>query len=229
MVTLLGLFQAHKVLLQVFLAGPGGAINTLEHLVLAVTAPVSAGQFHELEVFELAGAGNMRAAAKIFEIAFAVQADLLVCWDAADDFRLVVFADRFEMRHRSVTWQHTLVFRSQLGHALFNGHQIFGRERTAVGKVVIKTVVDHRADRHLRIRKQGLDRISQQMGGGVTDQFQTFRVLGGDDGQPRIGRHAEAGVDQLTVDLATQCRFGQTGTNRGRHFSHRNRAWKLAQ
>ena len=49
-VTLLGLFQHRQVLLQVILGRPGGAVNTLQHFIFVVTAPVGAGHLHQFEV-----------------------------------------------------------------------------------------------------------------------------------------------------------------------------------
>ena len=49
MVTLLGLGYAVKVGLKLLLVGPGGAINTLQLLVVSVAAPVGAGHLGQLE------------------------------------------------------------------------------------------------------------------------------------------------------------------------------------
>jgi hypothetical protein len=216
-IALFSFFQAHQVLLQVFLAGPGRAVDALQHLVLAVPTPVGACHFHEFEVLEFAGAGHVGAPAQVFKIAFAVQADFLIGRDAGNDFGLVMLAQASEIGHRLVTRQHPahhrLILVGQLAHAFFNGHQVFGRERTAVGEIVIKTVVDHGTDGDLRFRKQVLDRIGQQVRCGMPNQLQTFRVLGGHDGQVGVARHAETGVHQLAIDLATQGRLGQAGTN----------------
>ncbi len=175
----------------------------------------------------------MGAAAQVFKITFAVQADLLVCWNAADDLGLVMLAQGFEVRNGFVTWQHAaqdgFVFGRQLGHALFYRRQVLRREGAAVRKIVIKAVINDRANGDLSLGKQGLDGIRQQVGGRVTDQLQTFGVFGGHDRQLRVGGDAEAGVHQLTIDLAAQCGLGQACPNRGRHFGHRDRARKLAQ
>ena len=44
-----------EVLVQGLLRLPGGAVNALQHFVLAVAAPVGAGYLHQLEGFQLAG------------------------------------------------------------------------------------------------------------------------------------------------------------------------------
>ena len=46
----------------------------------------------------------------------------------------------------------------------------------------------------------------------MADQLQAVGILGRDDGQPGIRADGEAGIDQLTVDLAAQCGLGQART-----------------
>jgi len=232
-VALFGFLQAQQVLLQIFLAGPGRAIHALQHLVLTVTTPIGASDLHKFEVLELAGAGHMGATAQVFEVAFAVEAHVLARRDGADDLCLVVLTQPLEIGHSFIARQHAayhrLVFGGQLTHALFDGHQVFGREGTAVRKVVIKAVVDHRTDGDLRLWKQLLDGVGQQVGGGVANHLQPFGVLGGDDGQPGVLLDAVAGVHQLAVDLATERGFGQTGANGRSDLGHGHRTGKLTQ
>jgi hypothetical protein len=50
---------------------------------------------------------------------------------------------------------------SELLHARFDRSQIFRRERPLIGKVVIKTILDHRSDGDLGLGEQLLDRLRQ--------------------------------------------------------------------
>jgi hypothetical protein len=104
-VALFGFFQHRQVLLQLVLGGPGRAIDALQHLVAVIAAPVGAGHLHQLEEFELAGAGHVRAAAQVFKLAFAVQATHLGCRNAGNDLGLVVLAQALEIGHGLVTRQ----------------------------------------------------------------------------------------------------------------------------
>jgi hypothetical protein len=137
-VALFGLFQHVQVLRQLVLAGPGRAVDALQHLVAVVAAPVGAGHLHQLEVLELAGAGHVRAAAQVLERALAVQAHVLVAGDAGDDLGLVVLAQALEVGHGLVARQHAahhrLVLGGQLGHLLLDGGQVLGREGALVAK-----------------------------------------------------------------------------------------------
>ena len=49
MVTLLGFFNAMQVFRQLFLVFPRCAIDTLQHFILAVAAPVGTTHLHQLE------------------------------------------------------------------------------------------------------------------------------------------------------------------------------------
>jgi hypothetical protein len=232
-ITLFRLFQPGQVLLQIVFTGPGGAIHALQHFILAVTTPVGTGHFHQLEMLELAGAGHVRAPAQVFKRAFAVQAHVLIGRNAGNDLGFVVLAQTLEISHGLVTRQHPthhwLVLVGQLCHAFFDGHQIFRGKGAAVREVVIKPVVDHWTNRDLRLRKQVLDRIGQQVRCRVANQLQAFRVFGRDDGQIRVGGHAEAGVDQLAIDFAAQSGLGQTRANRGSHLGHGHRTGEFTQ
>ncbi|MNT23253.1 hypothetical protein D3C72_1586660 [compost metagenome] len=120
-----------------------------------------------------------------------------------------------------------LILLGQFRHFLFDRRQIFGRERTLVGEVIVKAVVDHGADGHLCIGEQFLDGIRQQVGRRVADHFQTIGILVRHDRQFRILLDQIGSIDQLAVDLAGQGSLGQAGTNIGRNLGHGDRAVEL--
>jgi len=183
-------------------------------------------------VFELAGARHVRAAAQVFKRTFAVERHVLVGRNACDDFGLVVLAQAFEIRHRIVARQHTtldlLVLLGQLDHLGFDGGEVVQSEWALVGKVVEEPVINHGADGDLRIGKQLLHCIRQQVRRGVANHLQTGGVFLRDDGQRAVMLNAKTGVHDLRrialPDPSRQCRFGQTRTNAGGHFGHGDRA-----
>ena len=231
-VALLGFFQHREVLLQLILARPSRAIHALQHFVAVVTAPVRARHLHQLEELQLASARNVWAAAKVFKLPFTVQTHVFIAGNAGNDFSLVVFTQALEISHSFIARQHPahhrLVLRRQLSHLLLDGCQIFRCKGALVRKVVIKPVFDHWPDGDLRIRKQLLDGISQQVGCGVANDFQTIRILGCDDRQRAVCSDLVTGINHLVTDLAGQCGLGQTCTNRRSDFGHGDRAWKFA-
>ena len=89
-------------------------------------------------------------------------------------------------------------------------------------------MLNDRANGYLRVREQFLDRIGQQVGGGVANNFQAIRVFGRDDGQSTVSGHLKAGVDDFAVHLASQGGLGQTSADRGGNFGHSDRTGEFA-
>ena len=237
MVAALGLFQHVQIGFLLFLGRPGGAVDALEHLVLAVAAPVGAGHLHELEDLQLARGRHVGAAAQVDEVAFAVQAERFVRRNRGDDLGLVLFADALEEFDRVVARpflaRDDFVLLGKFSHLLLDGGQVFRRKRAFVREVVVEAVVDHRTDGDLSVRKQLLDGISQQVRRGVADQVQAVGVLGRHDGQTGVALDAEAGIDQLGIralerHAAAQGGLRQARTDRLRHFGNRYRPRILA-
>jgi hypothetical protein len=84
-----------------------------------------------------------------------------------------------------------------LGHLLLDPAQIVLRERRVAEEVVVEAVLDHRADRHLRVGPDLLHRLGQHMRGIVPDQLKRSRVVARDEGDgavvlERIGKIAQA-------------------------------------
>jgi hypothetical protein len=92
MVAFFSFFEHVQIGVEVFLLGPGRAVDALQLLVAVVAAPVGAGHLHQLEDLELARGRHVRAAAEVDEIAFAVERNLLVGRNRGDQFGLVLFA-----------------------------------------------------------------------------------------------------------------------------------------
>ncbi len=130
-----------------------------------------------------------------------------------DDLGLVVLADVAEEGHRLIARHHPPVHRlvglGQLLHARLDRRQVLGREGPCVGKVVVEAVLDDRADGHLGVGKQLLDRLRQQMRGGMPDDLEAVGVPVGDDGDRRVVIDHEGGIDQLAIDAARQRRARQ--------------------
>jgi hypothetical protein len=167
----------------------------------------------------------VRAAAQVDEIALAVERHVLALRNRGDQFGLVVFADRLEEFDRLVARpdfaRHREVLLRQFGHALLDGIQVFGRERTLAGEVVVEAVFDHRTDGHLRFREQLLHRISQQVRSRMAQDFQAVGILLGDDRQLCIALDQKGSIDQHAIDPTGDRRLGQAGADRGRNLGHR--------
>ena len=110
-----------------------------------------------------------------------------------------------------------------LGHALLDRGEIFGRERPLVREVVVEAVLDHRTDRHLRIGEQLLHRVRQQVRGRVADDFEPLGILVGDDGDIGVGIDHVCGIDQLAVDACRPSAAGEAGADRRGDLRHGDR------
>ncbi len=157
----------------------------------------------------------MRPPAKIDEITFTIQANVFVRRNRRNNFRFIVLANAFEKRNRIVSLpffaRDHLVFFGQFHHFLFNGFQIFGRKRALVRKIVVKAVIDNRANSDLGLRKQTLHRVGQQVCSGMANEIKPFRVFGGYDSQLCVLINDVTGIHQL-IFLALERHFpGQSG------------------
>ena len=143
----------------------------------------------------------MRATAQVFKRAFAVQRYILGTGDTFYNFSFVVLTQPFKVAHGLVAWQHTahygFIFGGQFGHFFLNNAQIVRGKRALVRKVVKKAVFNHRANGDLRIWKHFLNCIGQQVCRGVTNNFQTFRIFSGNDGQRRVSLNQVTGINHL--------------------------------
>ena len=57
---------------------------------------------------------------------------------------------------------------------LLDRREVLGRERALVREVVVEAVLDHRADRHLRVGKQLLHRIGEQVRRRVAEDVEAL-------------------------------------------------------
>ena len=71
-VALFGFFKAVQIGIQRLLVSPRCTVNTLQHFIFGITAPVGTGHLHQLERLDLTGRWYMRTTAKISKTALAV-------------------------------------------------------------------------------------------------------------------------------------------------------------
>src|SRR5690606_33932917 len=94
--------------------------------------------------------------------------------------------------------------------------------------VVVEAFLDHRPDHHLRVRVQLLDRVADQVRGGVADDLQAFGVLRGEDLQRRVAIDEIARVDLAAIDLAGHSGLGQARADRLGDVHDRDGMFELA-
>jgi len=174
----------------------------------------------------------VRAAAHVDIFLVVVHAHRGFIGHVVDQAKLVVFAALSEKVDDFGAGQHALddvvVFCDQLIHARLDRGHVLRREGTLIGDVVVKPGLDHRADDHARCWIELLYGVPDQVGAGVTDDFQPFVVLRRDDLEPGVALDQVTGVDKFPVYLAGQCDLGETGADRGSHLGDRHRAGEFA-
>ena len=133
--------------------------------------------------------------------------------DVVDDLRLVVFADLAEHRDRLVLVpdfaDDRIVSIDNLAHLGFDFLEVFRRERRLAGKVIVKAVIDHRADRDLRVGIEFLHGLRQHVRGIMPDQLKAFSVIGRHDFDPRIAVQRARQVTQFAIDTGGNRLLGQ--------------------
>ena len=182
MVAALGLLDLLDIGVQILLLGEGRGVDALEHGVIGIAAPIGARHLHQLEgVADFPGRGHVRAAAEVEPVALLVDRDFLVGGNGVDQFDFEGLAMGLEPGLGLIAGPFLahdgFVGGDDLAHLLFDRREIVGRKRLGAIEIVIKTVFDHRADRHLRARIKRLHRVGQHMGGVVADQLERARIF----------------------------------------------------
>ena len=89
-------------------------------------------------------------------------------------------------------------------------------------------MLDHGANRDLRIREQLLHCIREQVRGRVTNHVEAIGILVGDDGEIGVTINQVRGIDQLAIDLAGQRGLRQAGADRRSDLRDRDGRLELA-
>ena len=166
-IALLGFLQAREVGLQVFLGKPGGAVDALEHLALAVAAPVGARHLHQLEGLGIyhARARDVRPGAQVHKVAVAIDGDGGVVVEVVDVLELeaLVAEHLLGLRARDDLAHKRLVFGDDLAHLDLDGLEVVLVHGTRQLEIVEETVVGLRAEGNLRARKEALHGLGHDM------------------------------------------------------------------
>ena len=159
----------------------------------------------------------MRTAAQIEPVALLVNLERLIFRNGVDQFDLEVLA--FVGEHllglvaRPDFLGEGLIARDDLLHLFLDDGQVFRRERLVARKIVIESVLDHRADGHLRARPQVLHGFGQHMGGVVPDQFQRARIVARHELDFGVFFDFVGEIDDGAVERHGHGALGQRGRN----------------
>ena len=182
-VALLRFFEHVKVLVKLVLLRERGAVDTLEHLLGGVTAPVSARNVHQLDAVALdtAGGVQMRTCAQVGEFALLVEGDRSVLGQVVDQLYLVrllaLLHELDSFLTRKLEALELFLLLADLAHLGLECVQMLLREGERCIEVVIEAVFDSRADGQLDLRVQTLYRLSEDVGNRVTVRVTVFLVF----------------------------------------------------
>ena len=181
-VTLLCLLDRLKVSVKLSLLCESGCIDTLEHLVLFASTPVCARCRGQLERLDPACIGNVRACAKLGELALLVEADVFALVGVLlDKLNLVDFALVLIVFYRFVGSHFKFIkrklFLDNLLHLRLNLFKIFGEERLLNVKIIIEAVCNRGAYRKLSFGIKSFDCLSHNMRCGVTEGLFSLLIV----------------------------------------------------
>ncbi len=152
-ITTLNLFQPGQIGINLGSGWKRGPIDPLQHRVPLVPAPVGAGNVEQLEGTDMACRWQMGAPTKIHEITLRICGDRLMIGKSLNQLNLVLLTTRCEEIDGLLLGElppcNGEVAVNDLRCTSFDLFQIFRREGTLEGEVIVKTIVQRRTDRQL--------------------------------------------------------------------------------
>ena len=182
-IALLRLFQHVEVLVEFVLLRECGAVNTLQHLLGGIAAPVSAGDVHQLDAVALYAAGGvqMRACAQVGELALLVEGNGSVFRQIVNQLYLVrllaLFHELDGLCARQLEALELLLLLADFAHLCLESIEVLLREGERRIKIVVEAVVDGRADGQLHLRIQAFYCLRENVRYRVTVGVAVFLVL----------------------------------------------------
>ncbi len=235
MVAALGFGQQLQMPVESLLGLPGGAVDALQAGVGLVAPPVRRGASGQRERRDVAGGGDVRAAAQIAPHPFpgagieVVVGGELVTPDLHDVRVTGLVVDEFEFVGLAGQFAAGLVLGlvhpagEQLAllddgpHPLLELLKVFRGEGGRHIEVVVEAVGDRRADAQLGVWEQLLHRLGQDVGRGVPDDAAAILSVGGHRGDLDVGVGGPAQIAQPALGVANhhdRVRFAAAGQSR---------------
>ncbi len=184
-IALFGLFQTLHIGVQLFAAYKRRAVNALEHLVFFIAAPIRAGDGHAFEGLDAAGGGQVRPGAQVGKAFLFIEGNDAVFGKVVDQFHLIGFV--FHELQGFLAGQLKAfefgIFLDDARHFLFHVLEELGRGGLVHIKIVVKTVVDGRADGQLRLGAKRLHGLRQHVAGGMAQRPAAVGIVKGEDFQ----------------------------------------------
>src|SRR5262249_41803903 len=154
-IALLGLIELMEVSIELLLARPGRAVDTLKHRLRRVTSPIGASNLEQLEpLADLSRRSHVRPAAEVDPVALRIGVELIAFGHrpAQPDFEGPPLLLEHLLRLLAISYpaSERPIASHDLAHLRFDLGQILGRERLVACEVVIEAILDDWADGDLR-------------------------------------------------------------------------------
>src|SRR5579875_1572695 len=135
----------------------------------------------------------MRTAAKVQPFPLLIDLQIFIAGNRIDEFDLEGLAMSLAPGSGFFAGPNLLcegfVAGDDLRHFFLDCGKILGRERLGSIEVIIKAVLDHRADGNLGAGKEGLHCLGEDMRGIMADEFERSWILPGDELDPGVVRY----------------------------------------
>ncbi len=224
-----GLLHLVEIGFERLLVGEGGAVDALELLLGRVAMPVRARDLHDLEGADAAGAGDVRTAAEVLEVAGAglagdVEAQR-VAVGALGVVDLVGVALSAELLHgcgaRHVAAPERAVLLRDLLHLGFDRQEVVRRQAVVEFDVVVEAVLNRRPVGEFRAWPEGANGLGHDVRTAMACDLKALGVVERQGGQLHLRPgQARAEVDDLAVDLGRHRLASEAGGDRLQDLGH---------
>ena len=231
MVALFGFLEQSEVFVEHGLLGEGDAVDAYKLLAFFVTAPECTGERHYLGCLDRCCGGDVRAAAKVGEIALCVcrYGAVLQFGDKLAFVLFVFVAEELEcVSFGNVGTYDCLVLFCKLQHFGFDFGKIVGCELVVARvDVVVKTVFDCRTYAEPNPGIQFLQGFGQQVGRTVPESVLALGVFPFVKPDTGVFADGAAEVPFFVVDTGGENFAGQTGRDSFGNLERRNADFKF--
>ena len=205
MVAFFSFFHHLQVFIEFRFLFKSGTVNTLEHLVVFITAPVSAGNGTQFEGLDGACRSAVRTGTEVDEVALAVEGDDSIFRKVFNEFYFIILTGVFEELQSIGAGQDFFsdreVFFDDLGHFSFDSGEVFLCETVFCIEVVVETVFNGRANSKFNTREEVLDSLSHDMRCCMAEGIFPFLVGEGEKFNGRTVDDSFTEVRDFTIDF----------------------------
>ena len=229
-VALLGFLHHGEVLFQQALLRERDAVETLQHLVACIAAPVCTCDGGELYSLDIAGAHEVRACAEVREIVLLIEGDVLALGSVLTDELLFIVLTLHELqcfRYRQLEALNLDVFLDDLLHLGFDLCEVVVGDGLRQLHIIIEAVIHSRADGELCARVQAVYRLRHDVGRGVPICLFALFIVKRQNLYLAIFVEHGAQVAHLAVHFCGTCGLIKTHADAFCDFRYGNAAFKF--